>query len=203
MIDPDIRNILRSQLHHGEKIIWAGRPQKHPVLVYLFVIPFLLIFVWAFPIQLGLAILQNDPSSVHMTINDVPVDANTPMSTIRITFFLTTGLLVPAIFAVFFYVRWRMREVYALTNESAVITRTSFPFQFVRIRPQAFDYIIRSGNKDVGTLSFMQSDNKPLGRFIRNLNSDRIKFHNITEPIKVETLIYKQFLSMKKEPQNE
>lgn len=96
-----------------------------------------------------------------------------------------------------------MREIYVLTDKSAVIIRPSFPFQFIRIRPQAFGYTIRTGNRDVGTLSFTQTDNKPLGRFIRNYNSDRIKFLNIANPIEVETLIYKQFPMIKKETKNE
>lgn len=203
MIDEKSRAVVEPQLHKGERLLWADRNRKTPYLLIAGVTAFFFIFFFGFTVQLGLAIIHNDPSSVRMTINDVKVDANTPMSTIYWAFLISSALLLVFLLMCVHFVVGRLKETYALTDKSGIVIRTLYPFHVVRIRENAFNHIVRTGDSDYGTLSFEQEGEHPFGIFVRNYRSHRVKFHNIADPISVEALIYKYFPTTIPEPSHE
>ena len=175
MIDPDAKAVVAPELMPGERLLWAGRPQRLPlnalglmgtVMAGLFVVIGLFVILGALLADGG-------------------------------AFVVVFGCVWTVISGWNLYSFSRMlrgpaSQSYALTDRRGIIVETMGRGRWATLGPQDLCSFERSGGSDIGTLSF--NDPGIMGMTFQFKPTLPLKsFRNIANPAQVERLIHQTF----------
>ena len=196
MIADDVKHLFAKELRNNETLLWADKPRRIPRepvwLGALFIVPFVIFMI----APLAYAIFSGDRSifdNYSFSINGERVDPETPTSTLWLAFIgisITVAIMV-AFLAGYAYVQ--LREVYAITNQRAIIYSRFPTSRVVTVNPSFVSQIERSGNDQIGTLKFFDSRPGIVQRFMELYRVRLNAFSNISKPRDVEQILVEQF----------
>ena len=203
MIAPELEHKLTSELHPNESLVWAGTPNGYPsnmikLCIFFGVLPVILAAPLVYALSTG---DRSIFETMNFTINGEQVDADTPDSTLRegvvtigfILFFLIAGTA--------YWIRMRMREVYALTQTRAIIIKC-YPFRRLASFPfHSLTRVERNGNNKIGTVMLFAEKPDLFERLLNFYGHQPNSFMKVENPIEVESLVMKSISSSKESAQ--
>lgn len=195
MRDEKMRSRVESELGPGEKILWTGRPRSFSVNWImlpgiLFALFFIVLFVSIFFLGTDAETTVESSEQLEEISDDLSLAG-------AILFLMFAGIFMIVPLVIFLGLLRAFLtpifEIYALTNQRAIILSNIFPKKVSSFSGQMFDNMSRSGRHDLGTIYFGPRN------FLHNLAVDQYgfpgKFYKIENAKKVEALILKTFIS--------
>ncbi len=192
MIDPELRETIAPELAEGEELLWAGRPQEHPFLLFG-IYALLYAIVW-----IG-AILYVD----YIWIKGFffPKDGSS-LSTL--SFFI--GLVVSGFLLLLGCFQLKQgildlfgsrQQIYAVTSKRGLIVENFWKQRSLSLDRTALSIMHKDKKKSLGTLTFglpeiLKKKHKERFSFMHPIRLAPI-FYNVENPEQVEALILEHF----------
>lgn len=194
MINEDVRAALEAELRPKEILLWADKPKRYSQYYFWGGVALFILMVLSFPVQLGFAMLQGDPSVIrNMTINGELVTENTSMEVIQSTFVWVTALILFYVILLAGFLRALKHRQFGLTDSRLIMKRSSFPRKVHSFVPRKDLEIIRTGTDNLGSITFMPlSSSWLMNLFMRNRYVFQI--NDVSNPKDLESLIRKTSL---------
>jgi len=192
LIDDDIRDIITPELTEGEELLWAGRPQKHP---------FLLFAIYAF----GFALLWIG-GVLFILFHSINAFFAPELGASTSIFMLLTMSALSCLFLLIGYLQLRYaiihlfgikKQVYALTSHRGLIVENYLKNRSLSLERSALSIVYKDTKKSLGTFIFgvpevLKRKDKKRFSVMHPIRLAPI-FYNIKNPNEVEALILRQF----------
>lgn len=186
IIDKELRDKIQPELMAGEKLLWAGKPAKFPLSFMALYLTAFSVF-WTFMVTgiFGVGISSEFGSS------------NSSMGSLNIGFLLFASLFICAGIGMFLVGLKTLispsREIYAITNQRGIIISPFFRYRMASLSEDCLKNSERKGRPELGTLLFSGKSSGLMGMMMNPYQTELNAFRKITDPKKVEDLIYKTF----------
>jgi hypothetical protein len=205
MLKNNTLKLLEPYLLPEEKLIWSDKPHRFPMYVIVFFGLAALFIIMFFILPISIAILTKDVSilqNMNMELNGQDVTENTSMSTLKSMLVFSLIMLFGYVLLAWAYVKYRMSEVYGLTNRRGIIIRTHFPKAKISLNLYTLTTIERTGSVKTGTLTFYGPNAYGLKAGVLKMIGLQHSFINIKKPVEIEKLVLHNFQASQERKQS-